>query len=94
MIGGQEELIFDGSSFAISKDGLLLSQARSFKEDLKIVNLSSNKKHISSTICREEEIFNALCLGVKDYFLKTGHEKTVLGLSGGIDSALRSINCS
>ena len=88
MIGGQEELIFDGSSFAISKDGHLLSQARSFKEDLKIVNLSSNKKHISSTMCREEEIFNALCLGVKDYFLKTGHEKTVLGLSGGIDSAL------
>jgi len=88
MIGGQEELIFDGSSFAISKEGILLSQARSFVEDLKIVNLSSNKKNISSMMCREEEIFNALCLGVKDYFLKTGHKKTVLGLSGGIDSAL------
>ena len=50
--------------------------------------MSSNKKHISFTTSREEEIFNALCLGVKDYFLKTGHKKTVLGLSGGIDSAL------
>ena len=88
MIGGQDELIFDGNSFAISKEGLLLSQARSFKEDLKIVNLESNKKNIPTSICREEEIFNALCLGVKDYFVKTGHEKTVLGLSGGIDSAL------
>ena len=88
MIGGQEELIFDGSSFAISKEGFLLSQARSFNEDLKIVNLDSNKKNIPSPMCREEEIFNALCLGVKDYFAKTGHKKTVLGLSGGIDSAL------
>jgi len=88
IIGGQDELIFDGSSFAISKKGALLSQASSFKEDLKIVNLESNKKYISSSFCREEEIFNALCLGVKDYFFKTGHEKTVLGLSGGIDSAL------
>ena len=88
IVGGQEELIFDGSSFAISKEGLLLSQSSSFREDLKIVNLESNKKCIPSPICREEEIFNALCLGVKDYFLKTGHEKTVLGLSGGIDSAL------
>ena len=88
MIGGQEELIFDGSSFAISKEGFLLSQAKSFNEDLKIINLDSNKKNIPSPPCREKEIFNALCLGVKDYFVKTGHEKTVLGLSGGIDSAL------
>ena len=88
MIGGQEELIFDGSSFAISKEGLLLSQARSFKEDLKIVNLASNRENIPYAMCREEQIFHALCLGVKDYFLKTGHEKTVIGLSGGIDSAL------
>ncbi len=88
MIGGQEELIFDGSSFVISKEGFLVSQAQSFIEDLKIVNLNSNKKNVPSSMCYEEEIFNALCLGVKDYFSKTGHEKAVLGLSGGIDSAL------
>ena len=40
------------------------------------------------TVPREEEIFNALCLGVKDYFSKTNHEKAIVGLSGGIDSAL------
>jgi len=88
MIGGQDELIFDGSSFAVSKEGILLSQAKSFKEELHVVNLDLHKKSKYLPVSREEEIFQALCLGVKDYFYKTNHEKAVIGLSGGIDSAL------
>ena len=88
IIGGQDELIFDGSSFVMSKDGILLSQAKSFDEELKIIDLSHPSKTKYLPIPREEEIFNALCLGVKDYFSKTSHEKAVIGLSGGIDSAL------
>lgn len=88
IIGGQDELIFDGSSFAVTKEGSVLSESISFAEELKIVNLKQYKKNISKSISIEEEIFNALSLGVKDYFYKTGHEKAVLGLSGGIDSAL------
>ena len=88
MIGGQDELIFDGSSFAVSKEGILLSQAKSFEEELHIINLDFHKKIKYLPVSREEEIFQALCLGVKDYFCKTNHEKAVIGLSGGIDSAL------
>ena len=69
MIGGQDELIFDGSSFAVSKEGILLSQAKSFEEELQIIDLDSSKK-IKYPASREEEIFKALCLGVKDYFSK------------------------
>ena len=72
----------------MSKDGILLSQAKSFDEELKIIDLGHPSKTKYLPIPREEEIFNALCLGVKDYFSKTSHEKAVIGLSGGIDSAL------
>ena len=88
MIGGQDELIFDGSSFAVSADGVLLSQAKSFNEELHIIDLNLSKRIKCLPVSREKEIFNALCLGVKDYFSKTNHKKAIIGLSGGIDSAL------
>ena len=88
MVGAQDELIFDGSSCAFTKEGKLIAQCKSFEEDLIMVNLEEDKAIKFSMYNREEEIYRALCLGVNDYFIKTGHSKAAVGLSGGIDSAL------
>ena len=91
MIGGQDELIFDGSSLAFNKDGQIIAAGRSFIEETIFVDFSKNSKKLSiKKHSEEEQLYNALCLGVKDYFLKTGHEDALIGLSGGIDSALVS----
>ena len=90
-VGGQDELIFDGSSLAFNRDGQIIAAARPFIEETIIVDYSKNIKKISlKKYSDEEQLYNALCLGVKDYFLKTGHDDALLGLSGGIDSALVS----
>lgn len=90
MVGGQDEIIFDGSSLAFNKNFELVAHSRSFKEDLIIADLKkkpSPLRKINYT-SEEEQLFEALCLGVKDYFKKTGHKEALLGLSGGIDSAI------
>ena len=88
LVGAQDELVFDGQSCVISPKGKLVSLLPGFVESIQIVDLEHSME-VNSSICTEEEqIFNALSLGVKDYFQKTGHKKAVLGLSGGIDSAL------
>ena len=89
MVGGQDELIFDGSSLAFNKNSELISNVTSFKEDIILADFKPKQQtaQFSSTI-EEEQLFNALCLGVKDYFRKTGHKEALLGLSGGIDSAI------
>ena len=81
MVGAQDEVIFDGSSCAFTKEGKLIAQCKSFEEDLIMVNLKEDKKIKFSMYNREEEIYRALCLGVNDYFIKTGHAKAVVGLS-------------
>ena len=88
IVGAQDELVFDGSSFALDKNGNCISQCKSFEEDILYIDLESNsKKHIKyATKC--EDLFNALCLGIKDYFEKTKNKEAVIGLSGGIDSAV------
>jgi len=88
MVGAQDELIFDGQSVAFSSRGELIGYANSFKQEILIVNIESNEKVYVKDVCQEENIYSALCLGVKDYFKKTGHKEAVIGLSGGIDSAL------
>jgi len=87
-VGGQDGLIFDGSSFAVSAHGELLFQAKSFAEDFVTIDLA--KLHPLPIISEEEpqEIFSALSLGLHDYFTKQGFQKACVGLSGGIDSAL------
>ena len=91
MVGGQDELIFDGSSLAFNKDGLIIAAGRPFIEETIFVDYSKNRNKFSiKKHSEEEQLYNALCLGVKDYFLKTGHEDALIGLSGGIDSALVS----
>ena len=92
LIGGQDELVFDGQSLAVDASSNLIAMAKSFGEDLVITDIDVEKgtgKRVDSLpYDREEEMYNALVLGVRDYFKKTGFSKAILGLSGGIDSSL------
>ncbi len=88
LIGGQDELIFDGESLAYNANGEQIAQGKVFEEDLIIVDIENATKKAFPVVPHEEKLYNALCLGVKDYFRKTGHTDALLGLSGGIDSAL------
>ena len=87
-VGGNDELIFDGSSMVFNKEGKLILSGGNFVEDLIIYDTEVPKPPIPTP---EEDIswmHKALVLGFRDYFHKTGFKKTLLGLSGGIDSAL------
>lgn len=92
MVGGQDELVFDGQSLAVDSSGDLIALGRQFEEDLIIVEVDLEKglgeKVEAPVYSEEEEIFGAIVLGIRDYFRKTGFEKAVVGLSGGIDSSL------
>jgi len=88
-VGGNDELIFDGHSAAFDAQGRLFARARGFREDVIVVDLESSTGTIAAEdFTPEAEIWNALVLGVRDYARKTGFGKVLLGLSGGIDSAL------
>ncbi len=94
-IGGQDELVFDGASFATDHNGQVVHQMASFEEGLSAVTLVNGEEGvevIGSEIVPESEflasVYNALVLGVRDYVLKNGFSGVVIGLSGGIDSAL------
>lgn len=91
-VGAQTELIFDGGSMAVSCQGKIVEELKYFHEDFRIIdiNLAFQGKIILSRQPQEkiEKIHDALVLGVKDYFGKLGFEKAILGLSGGIDSAV------
>ena len=88
LVGGQDELIFDGNSISFSSSGIINAKGKSFSEDIVIVDLENNNHVSTSEISKEEEIFMGLKLGIKDYFYKTKHTNAIIGLSGGIDSAL------
>jgi NAD+ synthase (glutamine-hydrolysing) len=86
-VGGNDSLIFDGSSFAIAPEGGVLAQARSFGEDLVVFDTSSASK--TADDCDPVAVlWRALVLGTQDYVRKCGFSKVVVGLSGGIDSAV------
>ncbi|MFT7527276.1 MAG: NAD+ synthase (glutamine-hydrolyzing) [Arenicella sp.] len=94
-IGGQDELVFDGASFATDHNGQVVHQMASFAEGLSAVTLVKGEagvRVIGSEMVPEPEflasVYNALVLGVRDYVLKNGFSGVVIGLSGGIDSAL------
>lgn len=92
-IGAQTEIIFDGGSLVIDKDGSLLDEMPYFTEELKVYEFDQGKVKGLKTIVHDPQsdiaqIHGALILGIKDYFQKSGFTKAVLGLSGGIDSAL------
>jgi NAD+ synthase (glutamine-hydrolysing) len=89
-VGGNDELVFDGNSVAFDSSGRVIAQAKDFEEDLVIVDLDTSKSTTPPhTPARGiESIFRALVLGLRDYVQKCGFSSVVLGLSGGIDSAL------
>jgi NAD+ synthase (glutamine-hydrolysing) len=86
-VGGNDELIFDGNSFVINKEGATVARLASFREQIAVVE-SDAPAIVETGMPPEEEIFRALVLGVSDYFAKCGFHSAVLGLSGGIDSAV------
>jgi NAD+ synthase/NAD+ synthase (glutamine-hydrolysing) len=88
-VGGDDSLIFDGSSLAIGRNGEVIAQAKSFEEDLIFVDTQTLSGDIRPDTGDESEAtFRALVLGTRDYVRKCGFSKTIVGLSGGIDSAL------
>jgi len=91
-IGAQDELIFDGHSVALNPRGEILAQARGFVEEILVVDLAAPAPPAAPAGAefppREELLFAALALGVRDYAGKCGFKSVIIGLSGGIDSAL------
>lgn len=93
-IGGNDDLIFDGNSFAVNRQGDIVARATAFQPDLLFLNFNEvTHDLLPSSIqalpdCEEAELFNALVLGVRDYVRKCGFSQVILGLSGGIDSSL------
>lgn len=89
MVGAQDELIFDGGSFAVDEKGKTLARALHFEEDLVLVDLAKGEGQIQPRPTISDELLRrALVLGIRDFCAKTKIRKIALGLSGGIDSAL------
>jgi len=88
-VGGNDSLVFDGSSLALNPAGEVIAQARSFEEDLIFVDTASMTGDMHEQLSGvEPTAYAALVLGTRDYVHKCGFQKVVVGLSGGIDSAL------
>ena len=110
-VGAQDELIFDGGSFALTAKKEIIARAQQFKEEVLVFDIETGSEPIisdkylakvssdterdkttnsqsSSRLTEEEQVWNALCLGTRDYVRKNGFTDVCLGLSGGIDSAL------
>ncbi len=91
-VGGNDDLLFDGHSFVVSSEGKIVAQAQGFVEDLLICDLENFSGKIEvAPESEEEEIFKALSMGVRDYLNKCGYQRAVIGLSGGIDSAVVAV---
>lgn len=89
LVGGNDDLIFDGRSAAFDAEGRLFARAKGFEEDVIVVDVDGRSGSIwEDDFTPESEIWNALVLGVRDYARKTRFRHVLLGLSGGIDSAL------
>jgi NAD+ synthetase len=91
LVGGNDELVFDGHSLAFDAAGRLVAEGAFCAEDLVMVSTTSPAA-VSPRECSDEErIYRALVLGLRDYFHKCGFQSAVLGLSGGIDSAVTAV---
>ena len=95
MVGGQDELVFDGGSFAMDQDGEVRYRARPFEECLDVVRLKATPKgvepvatEVAPLLSEEASVYGALVKGTRDYVRKNGFPGVILGLSGGVDSAL------
>jgi NAD+ synthase (glutamine-hydrolysing) len=88
-VGGNDSLVFDGSSMVLDREGNVIAQGKSFEEDLILFDSDSLTGEIHEQIAGEEaSIYSALVLGTRDYMRKCGFRQAIIGLSGGIDSAL------
>ncbi|MGA8618368.1 MAG: NAD+ synthase [Candidatus Sulfotelmatobacter sp.] len=91
-VGGNDSLIFDGSSIVLNAEGKIIAQGRSFEEDLIYFDSKTLTGDLHAQIEGEEaSVYAALVLGTRDYMRKCGFQKAIIGLSGGIDSALTAV---
>jgi len=89
MVGGQDELVFDGGSFAVDHKGKIIAQNVFFKEELNIVDLAKpSQKFKPEATSEAQQLFQAIVMGLRDFARKTGFQRVHLGSSGGVDSAL------
>ncbi|MFM1926092.1 MAG: Glutamine-dependent synthetase [Pseudomonadota bacterium] len=97
LVGGQDEVIFEGRSFALNAEGQTVARAEGFREAMLAVHVTSDAQKVDLTAAADAvvplasadaELWDALVLGVRDYLGKNGFKGAILGLSGGIDSAL------
>lgn len=91
-VGGNDQLVFDGSSFAMDATGRVIASAPSFAEDLVLVDIAAGtgdqRENLSNL---NEAVYEALVLGTRDYIRKCGFERVLIGLSGGIDSSVTAV---
>ncbi|MEO6351719.1 MAG: NAD+ synthase [Oxalobacteraceae bacterium] len=91
LVGGQDELIFDGNSFVLDADGAICAQLAHCEEALQLIEFidgAPQSSHVASALSVEAQVYQALVLGVRDYVGKNGFPNVIIGLSGGVDSAL------
>ena len=91
-VGGNDQIVFDGTSFAMDADGNVIASAASFAEDLVMVDTATGEGDRHANLPDEcEAVYEALVLGTRDYIRKCGFERVLIGLSGGIDSSLTAV---
>ncbi len=88
LVGGQDELVFDGQSLLLAPDGTLLARAAQFEEELLVCDVPGAPGQLAEPLADIDEVYAALTLGLRDYVEKNGFRHVGLALSGGIDSAL------
>jgi len=93
MVGGQDELVFDGESLAVDRAGNIICRAAAFEPAIELVDLTASgpiavAAGTTRALLQEEAVYRALVLGVKDFVTKNGFSGVIVGLSGGVDSAL------
>jgi len=99
-IGGQDELVFDGSSFSMNGDGTIVQALKSFVEDYDVATWqrgsagwTCTQAKMETQLTGYEADWRAMCLGLSDYVNKNGFKQVILGLSGGVDSAIVAAIC-
>jgi NAD+ synthase (glutamine-hydrolysing) len=91
-VGGNDSLVFDGSSLVVNREGNVIAQGLSFEEDLIYFDSQSLTGEMHQEVAGDEaSVYSALVLGTRDYIQKCGFRKAIVGLSGGIDSALTAV---
>lgn len=91
-VGGNDQLVFDGSSFALNASGDIIASAKSFAEDLVFCNIETGTGDLHQHPDSEAEaVYDALVLGTRDYIRKCGFSRALIGLSGGIDSSITAL---